>query len=378
MIMKKTLTILVMALAVIVGAQTTNAQSLLNKAKKAGKALLEGKSPTTVAQEVKNDVILEQEIAKHQKKQLEERHALREADEKRQQAEDGQTGVLPEANESAGDVDFLFKSGRRMGIYHSKTKTFDRFGRKDGKWIIWYQMKFRDDGWVVDGNDQGLGKINSDGSMYSATTTDIKVNDKGHVLWKGQDVGYISNLGDVYFCDDFMAYSQLPVDKNITAFVTFCMNIDNDYIAKYKPQYDEIRAKEQAEAAATAKASAQFNVGDPEKCWMQGNQIFVAGKGTVGEFRSDGQVYYNGRQVALIKHDALGDIICKPNHEEIGLVGSNGYVSNRKTGAHMAILSDNGDISVGTKGVVKRIHRRGTKTQSAVLYIFHEQLGIKY
>ena len=368
-----------MALAIMLGTPlSANAQGLLDKAKKAGQGLLQGKSPQTVAQEAANDEMLQREIEKHQKKQLQERHALREADEKRQQAEDGQTGVLPEADEAAGDIDFLFKSGRRMGIYHTKTKTFDRFGRKDGKWIIWYQMKFRDDGWVVDGKGEGLGKIEPDGSMYSATTTKIQVNDRGHVFWKNQDIGYVSDLGDIYFCDDFMAYAQRPVDKKVATFVAFCMNIDDKYIAKYKPEYDEIRAREQAEAAAAAKTSAKFNVGDPEQCWVEGNQIVVRGRGTVGEFRSNGDVYFNGRQVAIIKHDALGDIICKPNHEEIGLVAGNGNVSNRKTGAHMAALSSNGDITVANKGAIKRIHRRGTATQSAVLYIFHEQLGIKY
>ena len=108
--MKTTLRILIAITIVFCGSSSANAQGILDKAKKAGKDLLQGKSANTVVQEAQNDVILEKEIAKHQKKQLAERHALREADEMRQQAEDGQTGVLPEANESAGDVDFLFKS----------------------------------------------------------------------------------------------------------------------------------------------------------------------------------------------------------------------------------------------------------------------------
>ncbi|MBQ7205799.1 MAG: cell envelope integrity protein TolA [Muribaculaceae bacterium] len=227
----RVLTVIALAFTVSVSA---NAQlgGLVDKAKKAGKGVVEGKSATTIAQESAQDQMLQQEIEKERKKELTARKKAREADEKKAQAEAGQTGVLPEANPSNGEFDFYLDTGRRLGLYNKKDKSFKMFGKKDGKWIISYVLTFKDDGKVMNTDGSVAGIINKDGSMYSGRTRNISIDEKGFVRWKGEKVGYVNNISEVYVGTYYFAYSDEVVDPKISAFIVFCAALGEQDVEK--------------------------------------------------------------------------------------------------------------------------------------------------
>lgn len=232
---RQTIVRVLMVMILAVGASANaNAQlgGLVKKAKKAGKAMVEGKSVTDATADVARDDMLQQEIEKEQNKQLKARKQARQADEKRAQAEAGQTGVLPEADASKGEFDFYLDTGRRLGIYNKKEKSFKMFGKKDGKWIISYVLTFKNDGKVMNTDGSVAGIINKDGSMYSGRTRDITLDQKGFVRWKGEKVGYVNNISEVYVGVYYFAYSDEVVDPAISAFIVFCAALGEQDVEK--------------------------------------------------------------------------------------------------------------------------------------------------
>ena len=216
-----------------------NAQlgGLLNKAKKVATGVIEGKSTGQIA----NDMAADARQDSYTREQIQKRKAERAEKEKKAQDEMGQTGVLPEAKR--GDVNFYYTSGSRMGIWHTSTKTWEKFGKDaSGNWSS-VTYTFKSDGQVVYQDGVLKGIIQKDGSMRSVNTEDIRVYDEGYVSWKGEQVGYINQYGDIWFMDDIMAYSEEPVDKSVACYIFYCNIIDTQYIEEWKPKYEA--AKEQ-------------------------------------------------------------------------------------------------------------------------------------
>ena len=223
----------------LMAAVSTPAQAqlggLLNKAKNAAKGVIEGKSTGQIASEA----IAESRSEAYTKEQLRQLKAKRAEKEKKAQDESGQTGNLPEAKR--GDVNFYMSSGKRMGIWHPKEKTFEKFGLDaNGKWATG-TYTFKNDGKVYYQNGDLRGIINKDGTMRSVNTEDIKVFDEGYISWKNEQIGYINQLGEIWFMDDVMAYSDEPIDNKIAAYIFFCNWINNDYITEWKPKYEALK-----------------------------------------------------------------------------------------------------------------------------------------
>ena len=155
-------------------------------------------------------------------KKLKELRQQRAANERAAQDKAGQSGKLPIADESKGDVDIFFNSGERMGIYHPKTNTFDIFKRYTvtNEWLI-YTFKIERDGKVTYNNSE-VGKINSDGTMNSGQTKGISLDNQNFVYWNGKQVGAVSDFCEIYLFSNIMAYYYHPIDPKIAAFMYFC------------------------------------------------------------------------------------------------------------------------------------------------------------
>jgi hypothetical protein len=197
----------------------------------------------TVQQQAANvqvDMARQQDVEKKLAKLQRERAA----NEKTAQDQAGQTGNLPLADVKNGDVEFFYFDGRRMGIYHTKTKAFDLFKRdaSSNKWLI-YTFDINNSGVVsYKGNEVGI--INSDGSMKSGQTKGIFLDGQNFVYWNGKRVGSVSATCEIYLFSNIMAYYYSPIDPKIAAFFVFCEtftdtsikeHIANNTAAKIKP-----------------------------------------------------------------------------------------------------------------------------------------------
>lgn len=157
----------------------------------------------------------------------------RAANEKAAQAQAGQTGNLPLADEKNGDVEFFYFDGRRMGIYHTKTKAFDLFKRdaSSNKWLT-YTFDINNNG-VVSYKGSEVGIINSDGTMKSGQTTGISLDGQNFVYWNGKRVGSVSATCEVYLFSNIMAYYYFPIDPKIAAFFLFCETFTDSSIKEH-------------------------------------------------------------------------------------------------------------------------------------------------
>ena len=202
---------------------SANAQlgGLVKKAKNTASGVIKDGAQSTVQQEIGNAQV-DMARSKDVEKKLKDLRKERAATEKAAQDEAGQTGNLPIADEANGDVDIFFFSGKRLGIYHSKTNTFDIFKRytAENKWLT-YTFKIEKDGKVTYNNSE-VGKINSDGTMFSGQTSGISLDNQNFVYWKGTRVGSISAFCEIYYFSTLMAYYYHPIDPKIAAFMYFC------------------------------------------------------------------------------------------------------------------------------------------------------------
>lgn len=208
----KALMVIILAFGACVSA---NAQlgGLVDKAKNTAK--------DKVQQQV-GDAQVDMARSKDVEKKLKERRKERAATEKAAQDEAGQTGNLPIADEAKGDVDFFYYSGKRLGIYHPSTNTFDLFKHhtSTNKWIT-YTFKIEKDGTVTYDNSK-VGNINSDGTMYSGQTKGISLDNQNFVYWNDTRVGSISAFCEIYCFSALMAYYYHPIDPKIATFMYFC------------------------------------------------------------------------------------------------------------------------------------------------------------
>ena len=215
---------------------TANAQlgGLIDKAKKTAKSVVQNGVNNTMQKEVGNaqvDMARQKDI----KKKQEEYRKARAANEKAAQDKCGQTGTLPMADMTKGDVDFYYDNGMRMGIYHTKTKVWEKFVRdKKVDPNKWYSMNFtfKDDGTVVIDDGTKVGEFSSDGTVNSGVTKGIKVDKDNFVYMNGKQIGSISELGDIYLGNAFVGYYYGSIDPKIAAYMIYCVNLNGKFITE--------------------------------------------------------------------------------------------------------------------------------------------------
>ena len=213
---------------------SANAQlgGLVKKAKKAATGVIKDGAQSTVQQEIGNaqvDMVRQNEVRKKQ----EEFRKARAANEKAAQDNCGQTGALPMADMAKGDVDFYYDNGKRMGIYHTKTKVWEKFVRdKKVDPNKWYSIHFtiKDDGTVVFDDGSKVGEFSSDGTVSSGFTKGIKVGKDNFVFWNGKEIGNINELGDIHLGNTLVGYYYGTIDPKIAAYIIFCVNLNEQII----------------------------------------------------------------------------------------------------------------------------------------------------
>ena len=196
-------------------------------------------------------------------KKLAELRQERAANEKAAQDQAGQTGNLPLADVKNGDVEFFYFDGRRMGIYHTKTKAFDLFKRdaSSKKWLT-YTFDINNNG-VVSYKGSEVGVINSDGTMKSGQTTGISLDGQNFVYWNGKRVGSVSATCEVYLFSNIMAYYYSPIDPKIAAFFLFCETFTDSSIKEHLANNTSAKIKPgslNAQYHAAALASIQKRI----------------------------------------------------------------------------------------------------------------------
>ena len=314
-----------------------NAQlgGLLNKAKKVATGVLEGKSTGQIA----SDVAADAQQGAYTSEQLKKRRAERAELEKKAQDETGQTGKLPEAKR--GDVNFYYATGRRMGIWHSSTKTWEKFGKDAaGNWAS-ATYTFKSDGQVVYQDGLLKGIINKDGTMRSVNTEDIRVYDEGYVSWKGEQIGYINQYGDIWFMDDIMAYSEEPVDKSVACYIFYCNIIDTEYIEEWKPKYEA--AKEQRAIDRIKKHGPVTFGGGGSSSGGGGGQLSADDRWTL----SGGWLSLNNERKVKIESNGNGWTIRDQNNAYVADVHSDGTVISTSRGNLGSISSDGRCVQAG-------------------------------
>jgi hypothetical protein len=162
-----------------------------------------------------------------------ERRQARAAQEKAKQDACGQTGTLPQANLKNGDVDFFYDNGKRMGIYHSKTKIWEKFlcdkSVTPNKWFSRNHI-FKDDNTVEYEDGTKVGIFNSDGTITSGFTRGISLDKDNFVFWNGKKIGSVSELGEYYLGNTFIGYSYGYIEPKIAAYIMFCTYLTEDLI----------------------------------------------------------------------------------------------------------------------------------------------------
>ena len=201
---------------------------LLNKAKKVATDIARDGVQSTVQQQIGNaqaDMVRQRDV----EKKLKELRQERAPKEKAKQDEEGQTGNLPIADERKGDVDFFYFSGMRCGIYHTKAKTFEHFVKNGSNWET-RSYSFKDNGQVIFEGEKPVGLFKPDGTLNSAKTEGISLDNENFVYWNGKKIGSVSRLGEVYLGNWCMTYSYSPTDSKIAAYITFCIYMNKDLI----------------------------------------------------------------------------------------------------------------------------------------------------
>lgn len=335
---------------ILMAGMSTTAQAqlggLLKKAKQVATGVVEGKSASEIAAEQ----VQESQYDAIQRQQIEQRKAERAEKEKKAQDEAGQTGNLPEAKR--GDVNFYYISGKRMGIWHPSTKTWEKFGLDaNNKWSsVNYTIK--NDGKVYYQDGVLKGMINDDGSMASVNTENIKVTKEGYVAWKNEQIGFINYIGEIWFMDDIMAYSDEPIDPKIAAYIFFCNTIDTKYIEEWKPKYEAL--KEQ-------RAIERIKKNGPVTFGGSGGESGGGGKLSATDrwSLSGGYLSLNSERKVKIESSGSGWTIRDLSNAYICEVSSDGAVRSTSRG-NMGSISSSGRCTQVGAGTTYEMDSSGT------------------
>lgn len=281
----------------------------------------------------------------------------------------------PKANNSGGDVEFYYESGNRLGVWHPKTRTFERFAKDDNGNQVSQNYTFKEDGSVVFQDGTRKGEINADGTMNSTKTQGIQFDKAtGQVKHNGEWIGKVDDYGAVYVCNEKMIHALNPIDKEIEAYVLFNMIATNDFLTEYKQKYNAIVKENEAkrkQQIAELNANAKKNpIGNGTKLWKGGSvageirandEVWIGGSNR-GKFESNGNIWVGGSVAGQILSDGQirkgGSIVGKVQNGKVWLGGS-----------IVGEIRQNGDVVKGGS-IVGRADNMKDARKVAVLYFF--------
>ena len=280
---------------------------------------------------------------------------------------------LPKADSSEGDVTLYYTSGNKLGIWHPKTRTLDRFVKTpDEQWTTETYV-FNSDGSVNFSSGNYAGELNTDGSMSSTKTKGIKFNPSNNeVTHNGDWVGKVGDDGDVYMFNEKMIYADKAFDKDVECFVLFNTIASDDLINKYKEKYKDIMKQNQEQRERQLKdlkAAQKMNTGG-SKLWKGGS--------VVGELRSNGEVWIGGSRRGSFENGKIrvggsfeGELLSNGNVRKhgsiVGKIDDNGKVW--LGGSVVGEIRSNGDIVKGGS-VIGKSQPAGDRRKIAVIYFF--------
>lgn len=142
------------------------------------------------------------------------------------------------------------KKSVMLGVWHPSTR---RFERNSGPV---YEFRANGEIWRVGDNPMQIGEIESDGTLQSAKTPNVKLvgND---VMIDGVKYGSVSDAGAIHVLDDLVANCLGKVDKQVATFVVFCSMFTKEYLDWYKAAKVQLDAAEAARRQQVAAAAAQ-------------------------------------------------------------------------------------------------------------------------
>ena len=145
------------------------------------------------------------------------------------------------------------KKSVMLGVWHPSTRQFERSSGPV------YEFRANGEIWRVGESPMQIGEIESDGTLQSAKTPNVKLigND---VMIGGEKYGSITDAGAIYVLDDLVANVLGKVDKPVAAFVVFCSMFTKEYLDWYKAakvQLDAAEAARRQQVAAAAAAAAE-------------------------------------------------------------------------------------------------------------------------
>ena len=280
---------------------------------------------------------------------------------------------LPKADPKAGDVTLYYSSGNRLGIWHPKTRTLDRFVKTpDEQWVTETYI-FNGDGSVTFGSGNHAGELKTDGSMSSTKTQGIKFNPStNEVTHNGDWVGKVGDDGSVYMFNEKMIYADTAFDKDVECFVLFNTIASDDLINEYKEKYNKIvkQNQEQRERQLNdLKAAQSMNTGGC-KLWKGGS--------VVGELRANDEVWIGGSRRGSFENgrirvggsfegELLSDGSVRKGGSIVGKIDGNGKVW--LGGSIVGEVRANGDIVKGGS-VIGKSQPAGDRRKIAVIYFF--------
>lgn len=283
---------------------------------------------------------------------------------------------LPKADKKEGDVTFFYVSGNRLGIWHSQTRTFERFVKDDNDEMTTQKYIFKDNGTVEFDNGNQAGELLADGTMNSGRTQGIKFNaDNSEVTHNGEWVGKVADDGSVYMFNDKMIYAEKAIDKDIACYVLFNTVASDELLNKYKQKYKEIQKQNeeqhQRHIAALKAAQNNANAGNTTKLWW-GGSVF-------GELRANDEVWINGSRQGGFENGRIrvggsfeGELLSNGDVRKggsiVGKIDNNGKVW--LGGSIVGEVRQNGDIVKGGS-IVGKAQPMNDARKIAVIYFFH-------
>ena len=280
---------------------------------------------------------------------------------------------LPKADPKEGDVTLYYTSGNRLGIWHPKTRTLDRFVKTpDEKWT-YETYVFNSNGSVDFSTGNHAGELKSDGSMSSTKTRGIKFNaSTSEVTHNGDFVGKVGDDGSVYMFNEKMIYGDKAFDKDVECFVLFNTIASDDLINEYKEKYKKAvqQNQEQRERQLNDLKAAQKNDAGGSKLWKGGS--------VVGELRANDEVWIGGSRRGSFENgkirvggsfqgELLSDGNVRKNGSIVGKIDGNGKVW--LGGSVVGEIRSNGDIVKGGS-VIGKSQPAGDRRKIAVIYFF--------
>ena len=291
---------------------------------------------------------------------------------------------------SDGDVPFYYESGNPLGVWHAKTRTFERYAKDDNGNRVSQSYTFKEEGPVMFQDGTCKGEILADGTMNSTKTQDIHFDKAtGQVQYKGEWIGKVDDYGSAYICNEKMIHGVQPIDKEIVAYILFNMIATNELLAEYKQKYNatvkenEAKRKQQiAELNENAKrnpggnaqpnATANRNTGgNATKLWKGGSvageirsndEVWIGGSNR-GRFESNGDIRVGGSIAGQILSDGQirkgGSIVGKVQNGSVWLGGS-----------IVGEIRQNGDV-VKKGSIVGRAENMRDARKVAVIYFFN-------